>query len=698
MKQVLQDLRSGNTYLQDVPTPQVTPNTILIKTSKSLISSGTERSLVEFGKGNYLEKARQQPDKVKQAMSKLQTDGILSTYESIKNKLDQPMTLGYSNVGTVVEVGSTVKGFTVGDRVLSNGHHSEYVLVPPNLCAKVPTDVDDETAAYTVLGSIALQGIRLADPKLGENVVVIGTGLVGLLTVQILLANGCNVIATDVDQERLKVAASYGASTVNVTEQDLVQSVLRMIPDGADAVLITASSKSNSIIAQSAQASRKRGRIVLVGVVGLDISRADFYEKELTFQVSCSYGPGRYDPDYEDTGNDYPIGFVRWTEQRNFTAVLELMKKGKLVTDQLTSHSYDFYDAQTAFDQLLSSSQQLGIILRYKNATIDRRVSLKENGDSSETTQISIGLLGPGNYAKRFILPPLYEDSGVHLHTVASSKGITAAEAGKKFGFDYASSDPHQVVSNETINTVFITTRHDTHAAFTVDALEQGKHVFVEKPLALNKRELDEVASAFRSSNQRLMVGFNRRFSPYIVRAKELCAAGGPLAVKIMVNAGHVPSTSWIQSPTEGGGRLIGECCHFVDLARFLCGSPISSSSVASIPSADGQISDTFTLSLEFESGSIANVNYFSNGHSRIPKERVEIYVNGKVIVIENFRKATFYGYGQRNRRTFVQDKGNQTCVTSFIQSLKDGAVPPIPFEQLYEVSNVCIELSESLR
>lgn len=709
MKQILQNLSSGATSLAEIPSPKARANHLLIRTTRSLVSVGTERMLVEFGKANLLDKARQQPEKVRMVLDKVKTDGVMPTLEAVRNKLDQPLPMGYCNVGTVLEVGQGVTGFSVGDRVASNGKHAEIVCVPKNLCAKVPDGVSDEAAAFTVIGAIGLQGIRLIQPTLGEAVVVTGLGLIGLMTVQLLKAHGCRVLGLDFDVGKLALAQKLGAETVDLNQNPdpLGAAMAFSRGRGVDAVIITASTKSNDPVHHAAQMCRKRGRIVLVGVTGLELSRADFYEKELSFQVSCSYGPGRYDSSYEDNGHDYPVGYVRWTEQRNFEAILDMLADHRLQTDLLVSHHIPFDQATTAYDIISSRAPSLGIILEYPepdaftDSRLLRRTIVRSeeplDGDRSSATPV-VGCIGAGNYATQVLLPA-FQKTGVLFRTVASSTGVSAAHAGNKFGFAEITSDGKSVIESSDINTIIIATRHDSHAALAGEALKAGKHVFVEKPLAITREELTQLCDVYdecvrrHASTPLVMVGFNRRFAPHIQRMKQLLdGVTEPKTFVMTVNAGHIPHEHWTQDRLVGGGRIIGEGCHFVDLLRFLAGSPIVA--VQAVSMGD----DTVSATLRFEDKSIGTVHYFSNGHKSFPKEQLEVFCGGKVLQLDNFRKLRGYGWsGFRKMDLWNQDKGQVACVAAFVDAIREGTSSPIPWTELVEVTQVTFDIMDSL-
>lgn len=703
MKQILQNLRTGATEVADVPCPAVGRGQLLIRTNRTLVSAGTERMLVEFGKAGLIDKARQQPDKVKMVLNKIKTDGLMPTINAVFNKLDQPLPLGYSNVGLVVGLGTGVTGFEIGDRVASNGKHAELVSIPQNLCAKVPSSVSDEEAAFTVIGSIGLQAIRLAQPALGEAIVVTGLGLIGLITVQLLRAHGCRVLGVDFNRDKLELARAFGADTVDLSAgEDPVDAAMRFSRGrGVDAVIIAASTKSSEPVHQAALMCRKRGRIVLVGVSGLELSRADFYEKELTFQVSCSYGPGRYDPDYEEKGRDYPIGFVRWTEQRNFEAILDMMADGRLDVKPLISHRFPIGEAEMAYELVSGTGASLGILLEYPHDLAltpqqQRTVILQLAGEVAPLDSgATLAFIGAGNYATS-VLIPAFKATGSRLRTVVSNGGINGLHSGRKFGFEATTTDTVNVLKDALINAVIITTRHDSHARLVCDALRAGKHVFVEKPLALHLDELQEIEAVWSQGKALLMVGFNRRYAPQVQKIKTLLAsAPGPKAFVMTVNAGAIPQDHWTQDRDAGGGRIVGEACHFIDLLRFLAGYSITRWQRMDM---DSSTRDTVSIQLAFSDGSLGTVHYLANGNKEFPKERLEVFASGRVARLDNFRKLTGYGWrGFSSMNLWRQDKGQQTCARAFIEAVKKGGPAPIPFEELLESSRVSIEIAESM-
>ncbi|MCK5310816.1 MAG: bi-domain-containing oxidoreductase [Desulfobacteraceae bacterium] len=701
MKQILQNLGNGKTELVEIPAPGLKNRYINVKTSASLISAGTERMLIDFGKANFIEKARQQPEKVKMVLDKIKTDGLLPTIDAVRSKLDQPLPLGYCNVGVIDEVGqSGKKFFKPGDRVVSNGPHAEYVCVPENLCARVPDSVSDEDAAFTVAGAIALQGIRLAEPTIGETFVVTGLGLLGQIAVQIFIANGCRVIGIDFETEKCEKAQKFGAQIVNLSKGENPVEAAQAITNsrGVDGVIITAATKSNEPVQQAAHMCRKRGRIVLVGVTGLELNRNDFFEKEISFQVSCSYGPGRYDNEYEEKGNDYPIGYVRWTEQRNFEAILDLMADGKIDMSSLVSHKFEFDNAVKAYTMIANQSEPyMGILLKYNKEHKDikqRTIVLKDSLSKETESAAVVGLIGAGNFTGQILLPGL-KKTGARLKTIASGSGVTGTHIGKKFGFEESITETEAIFNDPEINSVFITTRHNSHAGFIKQALNAGKNIFVEKPLCLNLEELKEIDDLYCSSRKLLMVGFNRRFSPHSVKIKELLEPlKEPKSFIMTVNAGHIPSDHWTQDLKVGGGRIVGEACHFIDLLRFFADCKIIKSEICKM---EAGARDTVSIQLTFEDGSLGSIHYFANGNKSFPKERLEVFCAGKILQMDNFKTLTGYGWENFNKlNLWRQDKGHANGLKAFIKAVTDNNnVQPVPFEEIIEVSKISIELSE---
>jgi len=661
--------------------------------------------LVSFGQASLLGKARAQPERLREVFQKVRTDGLIPTLEAILNKLDKPIALGYSNVGVVLEVGEDVTGFAVGDRIVSNGAHAEVVNVPKNLCAKVPGDVSDEAAAFAVTGAIALEGLRLAEPTLGEAVVVTGLGLIGLLTVQLLKAQGCRVLGMDYDADRLNLARQFGADVVNLGlgEDPVAAAQAFSRGRGADATLITTATTSNEPVHQAALMCRKRGRIVLVGVSGMELSRADFYEKELSFQVSCSYGPGRYDVTYEEGGVDYPVGFVRWTAQRNFEAFLDMAAEHRIDTGPLVSHRFAIAEAEAAYELIVSDRPSLGILFRYPtpveqtDATLrSRTIELAPPLAASLDYRPSLGFIGAGNYATATLIPA-FKSAKPRFRVISASGGVNSTRAGRKFGFEKVTTDIETVLADPEVDAVVIATRHDSHAKLTQAGLLAGKHVFVEKPLALSPGELEAIKATHEARSDRiLMVGFNRRFAPQIERVKMLLSGiAEPKAFVMTVNAGSVRADHWTKDPRVGGGRILGEACHFIDLLRFLAASPIVGFESARLAPS----SDTASITLRFADGSIGTVLYLATGHKSFPKERLEVFVGGRVLQLDNFRRLRGFGWPRfSTMNLWRQDKGQKRCAAAFVQAVREGGPAPIPFDELIEVSAVTLAVATKLR
>ncbi len=709
MRQVSFSFRTGDVELVELPYPAVIANQVVIGTTASLMSAGTERMLLSFGRAGWIEKIRQQPDRFRDVLDKIRSDGLPSTLEAVRAKLDQPIALGYCNVGIILEVGAGVSEFRPGDRVISNGAHAEVVRVPRTLCAKVPNDVSDEAAAFSVPSAIGLQGVRLAQPTLGEHFVVIGLGLIGLLTCQILTAAGCKVLGCDFDANRLRLARQFGADSFDLSDEaDPVSWVLaRTKGRGADGVVITASTESNAPIKQAARMSRQRGRIVLVGVAGLDLSRADFYEKEISFQVSCSYGPGRYDVNYEQGGNDYPLGFVRWTAQRNFEAIVEMLAAERLLVEPLVSHRFGFNESGAAYRTLLESPNALGIVLKYGNevhAASQNARTINLGGESAiaQSSRINVGFFGAGNYASRMLIP-CFAKAGAELNVLVNTGSIQGVSTGRRYGFSALSTEPDSAIANARVGAIVIATRHDSHASLAIRAIQAGKHVFVEKPLALTLQDLDAVQAALQQQTEgrapiQFCVGFNRRFAPLAIKMRTLLhRSSGPKSIIYTVNAGAIPAKHWTQQSSTGGGRVVGECCHFIDLLRFLVGAPIEEFDAHSMVSA-GAPRDTVTITLRFADGSIGTVHYFSNGSRSFSKERVEGFAGGSTIQLDNFRSLRGFGWSKAPKlRTWRQDKGQQHLVNGFIKRAKVGGDQMIPLQEIFEVMRISILAQQAI-
>lgn len=698
MKQIIQDLKKGNTILEEVPAPLIRRGHVLIKTHRSLVSLGTEKMLVEFGKGNLISKARQQPEKVKQVLDKIKTEGLMPTLEAVFNKLDEPLPLGYCNAGEVIAVGDDVYEFKIGDRVASNGHHAEVVCVPKNLVAKIPDNVSYDEAAFTVIGAIGLQGIRLVNPTFGETIVVVGLGLIGLITAELLLANGCKVIGFDFDDKKVQLAEEKGILAFNAAKVNNVATVESLTSNvGCDAVIITASTKSNDVISQSAQMCRKRGRIVLVGVIGLDIQRSDFYKKELSFQVSCSYGPGRYDEDYEQRGIDYPLPYVRWTQKRNFEAILQALATGKLKVQPLISEVIELSDYLHIYNDMNGGS--IASILKYPVQENNHFSSVVEAAATAlKPANGIIGIIGAGNFTKMTVMPAM-KNSGAYFKYISSAGGLTARSLSNKYKIAFSTTDYQEILKDPEVDTIIITTRHNLHAPMVIDSLRAGKHVFVEKPLALNAQQLTEIMQAHNQNTAlSLNVGFNRRFSPHAQKAKTLLGNGGAINMIATMNAGFIPPDVWVQDMKVGGGRIIGEACHFIDLMQFLCNSKVANVSMSALGNNPEENTDNAIITLKFENGSQGVINYFSNGSKSYPKERIEIYSQGRTLVIDNFRKTEGYGFkGFSNLKTRI-DKGHKQQFGLLVEGVKNKTAQLIPISDLINTTLASFAAIESLK
>jgi predicted dehydrogenase len=706
MKQLLQNMKNGATTVEEVPVPTPRAGQALIKVAASLVSAGTERMVVEFAEKSLVGKARSRPDLVKQVIDKMRREGIMPTLEAAFNRLDQPMALGYSSAGTIVALGEGMDGFHIGQRVACAGGgfavHAEYNIVPRNLITPISAQVDFESAAFTTLGAIALHGFRLAEPQIGENVAIIGLGLLGLLTTQIALAAGCRVMGVDLDPERVKLADQFGASACARDQAiDFAQAFSKN--RGVDAVIICADTSSNDPIELAGAIARDRAKIVATGAVGLNFPRKVYYEKELSFINSRSYGPGRYDPLYEEAGIDYPIGYTRWTEGRNFEAIVGMLESGKLKVESLISHRFAIEKAADAYEVITGKRKEkfLGVLLTYPVAQLPSSSVIRFHGTTGQpSNRITLGVLGAGLYANATLLPALKKVDGIELVGIASAGGLHAQHSAKKFGFQYACSDDDQIINDPNINTVAILTRHDSHAELVIKALQAGKHVFVEKPLAVDSSQLSAVIEQLATNNHQLLtVGFNRRFSPL---AKQLHASlvtrHESLYVHYRVNAGYIPLNHWTHDPDQGGGRIIGEGCHFVDFITYLIGAPPIRVSAHALPDQGKYREDNVSITLSFPDGSIGIVDYLANGDKSYPKERVEVFCGGSIAVLDDFRALMITKDGKKNEIKIAQDKGWVDEWKVFANAIRNGGEPPIPYEQLIGVTKATFAAMESIR
>ncbi len=711
MKQLLQHLHDGQTVVTEVPVPGVRPGFVLVRTAASLVSAGTERALVSFAEKNLIGKAQSRPDLVRQLLDKARREGLLTTIDAAFNRLDQPMPLGYSSAGTIVAVGAGVGGFHTGDRVACAGGgyavHAEYNLVPLNLLARIPEQVDFESAAFSTLGAIAMHGFRLAQPQLGESVAVVGLGVLGLLAAGIAHAAGCHVFGIDLEPERVLLAKAMGfAAAVRTGVEAAAQAFTH--GRGFDVVLICADAHSNDPVELAGEIAADRGRVSAIGAFGMDIPRKVYYEKELRFQVSRSYGPGRYDHTYEEQGIDYPSGYVRWTEGRNLQAFVDLLATGQLDVRPLITHRFPIEQAPQAYELITGKRAEpfLGVLLTYSQEPADppqaRVVVPTAHPQAPVESGLALGVLGAGNYATAMFLPGVAKVGGVKRQVIASAAGLNARHAAGRFGFAAASSSEEDVLNDPAINIVAILTRHDQHARQTAAALRNGKHVYCEKPLALNRAELDEIASTLQFENAPLLtVGFNRRFAPLAIALKQfLQSSPEPLTAHYRVNAGYLPLNHWLHDPAVGGGRIIGEGCHFVDFLTFLIGQPPVSVSAQALPDGGRYREDNVVLTFRFPNGSLGTVSYMANGDKSFPKERVEVFLGGRAAALDDFRTLELAENGRHRviRSRLRQDKGHQAAWSNFLGAARRGEQPPIPYDQLWGVTLATFAAVESLR
>jgi predicted dehydrogenase/threonine dehydrogenase-like Zn-dependent dehydrogenase len=710
MKQVIQNIRSGKTEVVEVPIPVPGPGMALVRTHASVVSAGTERMLVSFAQKGALAKARARPDLARQVIEKARREGPLTALRAVRGRMAQPLALGYASAGEIVELGGELKGFRLGDRVACAGGgyavHAEYGAVPANLMASLPSGVDFTTGAFATLGAIALHGLRLAQPQVGESVAVIGLGLLGMLAADIARASGCQVLGIDLDPGRIRLARARGLSAT--LRRDAVGRGMSFTHRaGFDIILICADAVTSDPVALAGELARDRGRVVAVGATGLELPRRPYYEKELSFQVSRSYGPGRYDPAYEEGGQDYPLGYVRWTEGRNLEAFLSLAAEGKIDLRQLITHQIPIEHAGRAYDLIAGRRRQpsLGVVLTYPEAeallspSAGRRLSFDEKRPVP-AGPVRLGVLGAGNFANATLLPAIRADRTTTRVGVASAGGRHAAEAARRFGFRYATSEAKQIFDDDQINTVAILTRHDQHAALTLQALQAGKHVWCEKPLALDERELRSLARALSSAQCILTVGFNRRFAPMVQRLRETLVPDEPLRMTYRINAGPLPPKHWLNDPLLGGGRLIGEGCHFFDLLTCLAGS-LPQRVCAEGPGVQGtSAEEDFTVTIAFANGSVGTIDYITTGAIDLGKERLEVSGGGRTAILDDFRSLQVFGDGGRRtwRDRWAQDKGHQAAWSAFAESIRQGGPPPIPYTELFAVTQATFAAVQSLR
>jgi len=707
MKQLLQNIKTGKSSVEEVPVPTPRDGQALVKVAASLVSAGTERMVVEFAEKSLVGKARSRPDLVRQVVDKARREGVLNTAQAAFNRLDQPMALGYSSSGTIVALGENISGFKVGQRVACAGGgfavHAEYNVVPRNLLTPLPQNVDFESAAFTTLGAIALHGFRLAEPQIGESVAVIGLGLVGLLTAQISTAAGCNVLGIDIDPARLARASSLALQAAPHT-QAVDSSKAFTDSHGFDVILICADTSSSDPVELAGIIARDRARVVATGAVGLTIPRKVYYEKEISFINSRSYGPGRYDANYEESGQDYPLGYIRWTEGRNFEAVVDLMAGGKLKVQPLITHRFPIEQATQAYKVITGKKKEpfLGVVLTYPEVVekFESSKVVRFNVPTFKPATCKLGVLGAGLFANAVLLPAIQKAGNIELIGIASAGGLHAQHSGKKFGFQYATSSDDEIIDDPNINTVAILTRHDSHADLVIKALRAGKHVFIEKPLAINSSQLSTVSKHLKANSQTLMtVGFNRRFAPLAQQLQsQVSSLKEPKHVHYRINAGLIPLNHWTQDPAIGGGRVIGEACHFIDFITFLVGEPPISVMAHALPDGGKYREDNVSMTFTFPDGSIGVVDYLANGDKSLPKERVEVFCGGQVAMLDDFVSLQTVRDGKKKEARGAQDKGHVAEWKAFAKSIREGGEPPIPYEQLIGVTQATFAAVESLR
>src|SRR5688572_22122438 len=704
MKQILQNVKTGAVAVTEVPTPVARPGFVLVRSAASLISAGTERSTVEAGQKGLVGRAIEQPALVKKVIDKARNEGVVATFDAVRSKLGSLSALGYSAAGIVVDVGDDTTGFRVGDRVACAGvgfaSHAEVLSVPKNLCVRLPDAVTFDAGAFGTVGAIALQGVRLAKPTLGESVVVIGLGLIGQLAVQLLNANGCRVFGIDLDEGKIQLSKRLGAEDVCAPNIDAKQRVLEWSRGrGADAVLITAGTPSNEPVELAGEISRAKGRVIVVGAVGLNLPRKPYYDRELTFRISMSYGPGRYDREYEERGHDYPIGYVRWTEGRNIEAFLDMVASGRVDVEPLITHRFKIDEGERAYELITSDQPYLGVLLQYDTErAVESRIAFPKTATAA-TQAVRIGLIGAGDYAKSMLLPN-FKTFGAEFQSIATASGVTARAVGEQYGFRFCVSSADEILNEAEVNLVVIATRHASHGDLARRAWEAGKHVFVEKPLAVTEDELNNVLAAAASGGE-LMVGFNRRFSPPARVAQEFFKARQtPLSINYRVNAGRFSPNHWVQDPSEGG-RIIGEVCHFVDFVHFLTGSLTTRVFAESIASRNSEATDedSVFITLRLADGSNASIAYLAEGDKALAKERIEIFGGGRSLVIDDFRSVTAYENGrEKTNKLREQDKGQRDEIKAVMSVVLEGKPAPISLEDLATTTRATFQIKESLR
>ncbi len=698
MEQLAQNLKDGKMQILEVPFPALSGGMVLVRNHYSLISAGTEGKTVKDARLGYIGKARARKEEVKKVIETAKTFGVMKTYQMVMNKLDAPSSLGYSTAGEVIAVADDIIDFRVGDKVACGGNssvHAEVIAVPSNLCVKLADNVDTKHACFTTLGAIALQGIRQADLRLGENCVVIGLGLVGQLTVQMLKASGVKTIGVDIDPRMVELAKESGADlSLARNREDLEQAIAEFTDGyGTDAVIITAGTESLDPIDLAGVISRKKGKVIIVGAVPTGFKRLHYFKKELDLRMSCSYGPGRYDMEYEEKGLDYPYAYVRWTENRNMQAFVDLIKTNQINLEKLITHVFGLKDAMKAYDIIMNKTEPfVGMVLKY-DLEKELKKTVATGNKKYNAADVNIGMIGAGSFGQNFLIPAM-KGSG-NFVGVVTARPNSARNIADKNGFNFASGNAQDIFTNNDINTVFIATQHNTHAEYVLESLKNKKNVFVEKPLCMTEAELETIAAEYVKANTHLMVGFNRRFSPFVQQIKKSFSDAAPKSILYRINAGAIPRESWVQDMAVGGGRIIGEACHFIDLAMYIAGSTIKGVSAVALNDAT-KLNDTLTINLHFENGSIANICYFANGSKMVSKEHLEVYSNGMVAVINDYKEMSIFGKSEK-KFTSAQDKGHTQEVKDFCAAIKNGKPTPIAFNEIYTSMLATFKVLESI-
>jgi len=707
MKQLSQNLRSGKLSVDDVPPPYIQAGQVLVQTAYSLISAGTERTKIETGRKSLLGKALARPDQVRQVVQSVSAMGLQATYQKVKTRLDSRSPMGYSASGIALSVGAGVDDIQPGDWVACGGAsaaHAEIMAIPHNLCVRIPDGVDLDVAAFTTVGAIALQGIRQADVRLGEVVVVIGLGLLGQLTVQMLKASGCAVLGFDPNPDRCELAIRLGIDMADVSEGTLKGSLAAYTHSkGADAVIITAGTSSNRPVELAGELAREKGSVVVVGAVGLQLPRAPYYDKELNFSISRSYGPGRYDPVYEEKGQDYPYGYVRWTERRNMEAFLQMLATRKVDISPLITHHFSLDKAEEAYALISGQTKEpsLGVLFEYSQAPLPSKPRIEINFDREKTPgSLGIGIIGAGNFAQSMLLPHLKNHPNTFLRGVTTIAPLDTRDVAERFGFNYAAATADELLNDKDIRAILIATRHDSHADLVIKGLRAGKALHVEKPLAMTSEQLNQILNIYSEAQHPfLMVGFNRRFAPMVQKARQFfIGRHEPLAMNYRINAGFVPTTHWVQDPQQGGGRIIGEVCHFIDLMQFFSNALVQRVYAQALPNQGKYNDDNVAITIGLTDGSVGTILYVANGDKALPKENIEIFGDGKTAIIDDYRSLALFNGGRKTvSHQGARDKGHKDEMIAWADAIREGKPEPVPFKDAVVATSATFAILRSL-